>query len=156
PRHSPAHQLHAAVEVLDDGRAAVHPVATVDVHDAVDALDGGRVDMPANHAVQPAVLYAAHDAFLEVRDEAHGGLHLVLCIARERPIAGDSERSSHPGQNHVEADEESIGLIAEYREPLVVFGHDIELVTVQQKVAAAVGSGVDVLTMHGDVAEGAA
>src|SRR5262245_39809990 len=114
--------------MLDDRRAAVDPVAAVDVRDAVDLLDGGSMDMAANHAIQPALLDAAHDRLLEVVDEADRRLHFALGIPGERPVPGHAEAAPHPGEQDVEPYQERVAVIAEQSEPPVALGHDVELV----------------------------
>jgi hypothetical protein len=46
------HALHPAVVVLDDGGAAVDPVAAVDVEDPADGAHGRGVDVAADHAAE--------------------------------------------------------------------------------------------------------
>ena len=45
-------------------------------------------------------------------------------------------------------------MVAENRKPLVIPGHHVEFVAMQQHVALAVGGGVHVLAAHADVAKG--
>ena len=56
----------AAVEMLDQRRAALHPVAVVAVEDAVDVADLGLMDVAADHAVDAAPARLAGDRVLEV------------------------------------------------------------------------------------------
>ena len=62
-----ADDLHAAVEMLDDGRAAFHPVAGVDVFDAVHVLDRGMVDVAADDAVDAVRRASSVSDLLEAR-----------------------------------------------------------------------------------------
>jgi hypothetical protein len=80
-------ELHAAVAVLDDGGAAVHPVPAIEVGDAVLLADNGRVDVTADHAVHAALARVVQERVLEIEDEADRALHLALGVARQRPVA---------------------------------------------------------------------
>jgi hypothetical protein len=74
----PAHELHASLVVLDNRGAVVHPVAAIDIDDALDALDDGRMDVAADHAVEAQALDVVHDALLEVADEGNCQLNLKV------------------------------------------------------------------------------
>ncbi|MNJ79734.1 hypothetical protein D3C77_778510 [compost metagenome] len=45
------------------------------------------VDMAADHAIQATLHALVGDGFLEVADEVHRRLHLVLEVRRQRPVA---------------------------------------------------------------------
>jgi hypothetical protein len=60
------HDFHAAVAVLDDAGATVHPVAAVDIGNAIDLANGSGMDVAADHAIEVAVPDAAHHGLLEV------------------------------------------------------------------------------------------
>ena len=47
-------KLHATIHVFDDGGAAIHPVAAVDVGQAVGMFDRGAVNVAADHAIHAA------------------------------------------------------------------------------------------------------
>jgi hypothetical protein len=68
--------------MLDDGCTAVDPIPAVDVTDAVDILDGGRVDMSADDPLDSPLLDVAGNGVFEVEDEAYGVLDLVFGVTR--------------------------------------------------------------------------
>ncbi len=71
-------QLHAAVEMLDNSRAAFHPVTRVDILDTLDILHHRMVNMPADDAVHlVAARFLCHE-MLELADEIDGMLDLQL------------------------------------------------------------------------------
>ncbi len=47
----PQNQFHASIHMLDDGGAAIHPVAAIDVGQTIDFFDHGPVDVAANCTV---------------------------------------------------------------------------------------------------------
>jgi hypothetical protein len=142
--------------MFDDGRAAIHPVAAVEVADAVAIADRGPVDVAADHPVQPALAHGVQHRILEVEDEADRGLHLALGVAGQGPVAGGPQSAADPGEPAVDPYQQVVGNVAEHRHPAVVAGHLVEFVAMHQQVAAAVGGGVDVFVDHLDVAEGGA
>ena len=77
--------------VLHDSRAGFDPVPGVDVVDHADPLHHGLVDVPAQHDVGAVAHGIGRDGVLEVADEVHGALHLLLAPGRERPV-GQAQR----------------------------------------------------------------
>src|SRR3546814_2969782 len=63
--------LQAAVHVLDQRRAAFHPIAVVDVEHAVDHAHLGGVDMAADDSVDALAPGLGHHRLLELADELH-------------------------------------------------------------------------------------
>ena len=57
---APFHHFQPAVQVLDDGGAGIHPVAAVDIGEAVDLLDGRPVDVPADDIIIEAPKIKEH------------------------------------------------------------------------------------------------
>ena len=112
----PVHDAQAAVEILDQRGAALHPVAVVAVEDAVDVADLGVMDVAADHAVDAAPARLAGDGVLEVGDELHRVLDLVLEVGRERPVV-QPELAARPVERGVEAQRRGVGPVAQDREP---------------------------------------
>lgn len=149
----PAYQFHASVQVFHDRGAAVHPVAAVDIGQALDFLDHRPVDVAADRAVESQLACVADHRFFEVEDEIQRGLDAAFCVARQRPVAGALESAPHPRQVDVQPDQQVVGDVAEYRDPFVVARDLVELVAVHQQVAASVASGVDMFGYDHHVAE---
>src|SRR5579871_2095166 len=82
----PLQDLEPAVAMLDQRRAALHPVAVVAVEDRADLPDLGLVDMAADHAVDPTPAGFLGQRQLEIVDIPHRVLDLPLQIGRERPV----------------------------------------------------------------------
>src|SRR5580704_801494 len=93
PDHGPGTQLRPLqnlqppVEVLDQGGAALDPVAVVDIGDAADLAHLGLVDVAADHPVDAAPARLVGDRQLVVLDELQCVLHLDLQVGRETPVA---------------------------------------------------------------------
>jgi len=62
----PQNQLHATIQMLDDGRAAIHPVTAIEVMHAIDLLDHGPVNVATNGAVQPLFAGVADNRIFKV------------------------------------------------------------------------------------------
>ena len=139
--------------MLDDGGAAIHPVAAVDVGQTVHLADGGAVDVPADDAVETALAYRMDHRVLEIVNEIDRPLDAAFGVAGQRPVAGNAQGAPQPGKPGIDAHQEVVGDVAQHRHPAVMTHHLIEFVAVQQQVAAAIGRGVDVLADHADVAE---
>jgi hypothetical protein len=77
----PIEDFEAAVGVLDDGGAAFHPVAVIDVEHAADVTDLGFVDMAADHPVHAAPPRLVGDRLFEVVDEFRTFLTLTFIKA---------------------------------------------------------------------------
>src|SRR5690606_2525090 len=80
----PADDLHAAVEMLDDGGAALHPVAGIDVGETVEVAGGGGMDMAADDAVDAMSSRLGGKRCLEAADEVDRVFHSGFCPRRQR------------------------------------------------------------------------
>jgi hypothetical protein len=132
-----------AVEILDEGGAALHPVAAVQVLHAAHAPDFRAVDVAADHAVDALLAGELRHGVLEVRDVAHGGLGLELEVRGDRPVA-EAAAPPHPVQVQVQVEDPVVHPRAHALEQPVEVHQAVELVPVQHEVAAPVGGGVDV------------
>src|SRR5262245_10972165 len=139
--------------MLDDRRAAVHPVAAIQVDDAVELLDHRGVDVPTDDAVYRKRLPVAGEGYLEARDEARRSLDIALGVVGERPVAGHLELAPRPGERPVQIDEQVVRGVAEHREPARAGGNLIELIAVQERVAFSVPGAVHIVFFQPDVAE---
>src|SRR5262245_30633747 len=128
--------------MLDDCRAAFHPVATIDVAQAAVVADHGMMDVAAYHAVDPAPSGLEGEGALVGADEIDRILDLELGPLRERPI-GKPERSSYGVAMGIEPDCDFVGVVAQTREPSRVSNHHIEEIPVSHQIALAVDVDVE-------------
>jgi len=70
---------------LGDRRAALDPIAAIQVLDASDSAMRGVVDVATDDAVYAATSGLCDQGVLEFADEIDGGLDLELQECRERP-----------------------------------------------------------------------
>jgi hypothetical protein len=138
---------------LDDGGAALHPVAAVEVVDAAleDAV-GGVVDVAADDAVGLSAARLCRHRLLEGADEGHRLLDAVLEVGRERPVA-EPQMAPHPVQGVVEPQCQLVAAVAQEGKPLGGAHHHVELVAVHDDVAPPLGGGVHIVAMDLDSAE---
>src|SRR5262249_756831 len=81
----PAHELEPTVEMLDHRRAALHPVAAIDVVQTTVLANHGMMDVPANNAVNAATASLGGERVLVGADEVDRVLHLELGPLGKRP-----------------------------------------------------------------------
>src|SRR5271167_3535685 len=74
----PGDDLEVAVLVFDQRCAALHPIAAVQIANALLVADGGVMNMPADHAFSAVPTRFTGKRFLESADIVHGVLHLLL------------------------------------------------------------------------------
>ena len=148
----PEHQFQPPVVVLDQRAAAFDPVAVVAVQRAVDVADFGVVDVAAHHAViaAPARL-GGHGAF-KVADVVHRLLHLVLQVARQRPVRQAQARAKAV-EVAVELEHHLVRVVAHIGQPLGVLDHAVEVVAMRDPQAPAVHGDVHAVFHHVDAAE---
>ena len=65
------HNFDAAVEMLDQRRTGLDPIAAVVVGDVAEFTDGSAVDVPAKNAVHPIAFRVFNHRRLELSDEAN-------------------------------------------------------------------------------------
>ena len=150
----PGDEFEPSVEVLDDGRAAVDPVATVDVGEAVRFADHGTVNVAADDPVQPALARGTQRSVLEVEDELQRTLHPALGVAGERPVAGHAEAATDQREDSVQPHQHVVHHVAEDGDPAVMAGDLVKLVAMQEQEAAPVGQRMHVLADDANVTEG--
>ena len=112
----PGDDLETAVVVLDHRGAAFHPVAAIDVADAVIVVDDGVMDVTADDAVGGVPTRLGHQRLLELADEVHRVLDLQLGPLRQRPV-GEAQPAAQRVEHAVGDDGEVVGLVAERGEP---------------------------------------
>ena len=148
----PIDDLEAAVLVLDQRRAAFHPIAAIHVADAEIVVHHRVMDMAADHAVDLVAMRFRGQRLLEGADIVHRVLDLVLGPLRQRPVA-KAEAAAHGVEIAVDQDGEVVGRIAEERQPARVLDHHVEHVAVHDQITAAVGGVVDRGLDHFDAAK---
>ncbi|GJE62734.1 hypothetical protein MPOCJGCO_4869 [Methylobacterium trifolii] len=141
--------------MLDDRGAGFHPVAGVEVAQAVDLAVGRMVDVAADHPVRPLPPGLVGQEPLELADEVDRVLHLQLRPGREGPV-GQPEAAAQLVQAGVDEQREAVGAVPEVGEPAGVAHHHVELVAVDDEVAAPVRRLVDAALGDLDAAEGGA
>ncbi len=99
------------------------------------------VYVPADHPVQPALHAFVGDGFLEIADEVHCTLDLVLEVRRQRPVA-IAVFGAPVVEPAVEGQGEFIGRVAQKGQPAVVAGDHVELVAVNDQKATSIGRDV--------------
>src|SRR5579859_458239 len=79
----PVDDLHAAVKMLDQRGAALHPIAVVVIGDRSELADLGGVNMAAYHSIHAPLDSGVGDHFLIFGDELDGVLHALLEVRGE-------------------------------------------------------------------------
>ena len=147
-----ANQVDAAVVVLDQGRATLHPVAAVEINHAVVDGDLRSVDMTANQAVNLVGACFPDNGFLEVGDELDCIFHPVLEESGQRPVVLAHFRA-RPVDQAVEPEQVVVELGADQSQQGRADDCGIELVAVHHQEAAAVGGLVNDFIDDLDVAD---
>ena len=114
---APADDLEAAVEVLDERRAAFDPVAAVEIGDAVVMLDRGVVDVAADRRRRRPRVAPPRPAPPR-SGPCNSTAFFTLCFAQadKRPV-GEAEAAPHAVDLPVEPERHVIGTVAERGEP---------------------------------------
>ena len=114
--------------MLDEGSAALHPVAAVAIENAADLAQFGVVDVAADHTFDPAAASFVGNSVGKRADVLHGVLDAPLEIGRQRPI-----RISEPAPCGVEVAVEpkssGVSAVAEQGQPAGVHDDGVERIT---------------------------
>ena len=78
--------MEVALEILRQRRAALDPVAAVQVAEALDVAHLGAVDMAADDALDAVLARELHHAVLELCDVADGRLGVVLEVGGDAAV----------------------------------------------------------------------
>ncbi|MEY2504402.1 MAG: hypothetical protein QOG27_682, partial [Verrucomicrobiota bacterium] len=108
------------------------------------------MDMPAEHGIDPVALGVADNRRFEFPDEIHGVLDPLLGVGTERPIA-EAEPPPDKVDQRIEAKQELVAKVAGKGEPARVLDHRIELVSMNDEDASAIGRQVDRLFLDRDM-----
>ena len=101
-----------AVEIFNQRGAAFHPVAAVQILDAVNHLHLGAVDVSADDAVSLVTARHRSECVLVFGNVFHGGLGFEFQIRRERPIT-KTERTAKAVEIQIEVENPVIKMRAE-------------------------------------------
>src|SRR5437588_11477918 len=82
----PTHDLDFAVEMLDQRRTGLDPIAAVVIGDVAEFTDGSAVDVSAKNAVHPIAFRISNDRSLELPDEANSIFDPLLDVSAKRPV----------------------------------------------------------------------
>jgi len=104
----PVDDLQLTFEGLDERRQAFHPIAVVAVQDTVDIANLSLVDVAADDPIAAAAARFVGHHVLELRDEVHRVLDLMLEVLRERPVV-ETEAAARPIEPAVEQQDERAG-----------------------------------------------
>src|SRR5262245_40157681 len=85
-RSGPGQDFETAVLMLDQGGAALDPIATIHVADAVFIADRCVMNVAADHTIRTVALGFASESLLERADVVYGVLDLELRPLRQRPV----------------------------------------------------------------------
>src|SRR5215831_8347873 len=147
----PIDDLEPAVEMFDEGGAALDPIAVVAVEHAADLFDVGLMDVPADDAIDAALPCFVDNGVGKVAHELDRVLDARLQIGGERPIR-IAEAAADDIEIVVEPEAERIGPVAQQRQPLRIPYDAIEGVAVNDEELAAIRGDVDHLIEKPDAA----
>ena len=99
------------------------------------------MDVAANHTVVAAVPRLIRQCHLKIGDEIHRHLDLVFEVSRQRPI-GKTHALADQIEVAVDAQRQLVRVIAQIGQPLGKADHAVEIVTMGNPHAAAIGRGV--------------
>ena len=83
---TPVDDLYLAVFIFRERGTTFHPVATVVIHDAVQQLFLGVMNMATNNTVDFTLERFLDDGMFKVKDETDRTFYLVLDCFRQRTI----------------------------------------------------------------------
>ncbi len=145
-------QSDVAGKILDQRRAAFHPVATVEILHAVDRLDLRAMDVAADDAVE--VLHPGHlgECFFIIADMFHGALGLLFEIRRQRPVP-KSQSAADAIEVDVDVEQVLVNPRTEPVEQVIEMRHPVGLMPVDDEIAAPIHAGVNRLTRERHIAK---
>ena len=142
-------QLHATVKVLDHGRAAFHPIATIVIGRSVNLADRCGMDVPAEDAIHLVVLRIADDGLLEFSDKADDIFDFGFHVCAQRPV---SETGKATNQIHgpITPHQQDITDVSQVREPAHILDDGVEFMAVHNEQSSAVGRFVNRIFLECD------
>ena len=141
--------------MLDQGRAAFHPIAVVAIQHTVDVADFRMMDMAAHHAVEATTASFMRHRHLEVRNEIDRFLDLVFEVSRQRPVLQPPARTPAV-EVTVELERQFVEPVAHMGQPLGALDHTVKQVAMHHPQALAGGRDVHCFFPNFDAAKGMA
>src|SRR5262249_31974267 len=123
-----------AIHGLDDGSAALYPIAAIKVVDTAKGPVARVMNVTADHAVEATPLSLGRDGFFECTDIGNSALDAVLEIGRQGPIA-ETEMTPAPIERVIEPERELVTIIAEECEPTRRAHDHVEFISVHDVIA---------------------
>src|SRR5262249_25938975 len=130
-------ELEAAIMVLDERGAALHPVAAIVVIELADLADRSRMDVATQDGVNRKLLCVTNDRLLEFTYEVHRVLDSFFRVRAKRPIT-ETEAAAEKVYRGIERKKKLVTNIAQKREPLGVLDNRVELVSVNNEHSSAI------------------
>lgn len=111
-------ELDLAVKILDQGGAAFHPVAAVQVFHAINQLHFGAVNVAADDALR--LLFAGHrgEGAFVFGDEFDGGFGLEFQEGGQRPVT-ETERAPQLVEIQIKIENPVVEMRAELFEQVI-------------------------------------
>ena len=145
-------EFDLAVEIFNQSRAAFNPISAVQILHAVNQLQLGAVDVPADDAVGLMVAGHGCERVFVFRDEFHGGLGFGFQIGRQRPVT-KAQHAPQPVEIQIKVQNPVVKVRAEFFQQVIEMRQSVRLMAVDDEVFFPVGGGVDHLSRHRHVPE---
>ncbi len=135
------YQAHLAGKILHQRCATLHPVAAVQIRDALDGPDFRAMNVAANHPVHALLARQLRHRLLKIIHVAHRPLGFELQIGRERPVT-----EPQPPADAIEVEVQVQQVLVNPRshaiQQPVEMHHPIALVSVDDEIAATIRANV--------------
>jgi len=145
-------EFDLTVEIFNQRSAAFHPVAAVQIFDALNGLGLRPVDVTADDAMSLVAARHGGESVLVFRDVFHGRLGLEFQIRRQRPVA-EAERPAQAIEIQVEIENPVVKMRTELFQQVIEMRQAVRLMTVDDEIFFPVGGGVDGLPSDGHCAK---
>ena len=145
-------EFNFTVKMFDQGGAALHPVAAVEILHIADGLDFGAVDVAANHAIGLMVARHRRQRLFVLSDVFDSGLGFEFQKRRDRPIA-EAAGAAQTVEVQVEVEDPVVDVGADFFEQVIEVCEAVSLVSVRDEIFFAVGSDMNDLLRYQHAAE---
>jgi hypothetical protein len=135
-------QVDVALKILGKGGATLHPVAAIEVFEALNRSDFGAVDVTANDPLDTRLARQSHHGLLILGDVADRTLGLKFQVGGHRPIS-EAHPTSEPVEEQVEFEDPVVESGSHAFEQSVEEDQSIELVAVEYQITPSVQTFVD-------------
>lgn len=148
----PPDDFHGAIFFFRQGGTVFDPITGIAISDAVHLAQGGLMDVAADNPVNFLTMSFGGHEFFKVGKVFDGLLNFSLDGSGEAPI-WFSEVAADSIDQAIEEDQVVVGPTGQVGKPRTIEDHGIELITMENEEAAAVG-GFMIGAVHNlDVAE---